>query len=229
MLKSNINIGVLGLGSLSTLFYLETLNKVYNRNFGDFSTCPLLLLNTNFNEINPFLPDQYKSLETNLLPYLKKMEELNISHLLIPNITLHKTWELLNKKQSFKYTISHPIELTIQSLKRNKQTNVILFASFFNMSSNYFKSYFLNENIEVITLSQDNMQFIDHTRKQVYLGIATIIELEKFNTLVNSYANDVAVILACTELSIAYKGAHQNVYDMAHHQINDTIKKLITP
>lgn len=51
-------LGILGLGSKSTLYYVEQLNTLYNRSFGGFSTCPFMMVNANFNDINPYLPDK---------------------------------------------------------------------------------------------------------------------------------------------------------------------------
>jgi aspartate racemase len=87
-------LGILGLGTSSTLHYVDELNKKFLQKFGGYSTCPFIMVNTNFNTINPFLPDQEIDLYKNLLPYLYFIEQISIKHLLVPNITIH---EVLDK------------------------------------------------------------------------------------------------------------------------------------
>jgi aspartate racemase len=60
--------GILGLGSRSTLFYIEQLNKGYNKKHGDYSTFPFKMLNVDFQLYNTYLPAQYEI----LLPQLQK-------------------------------------------------------------------------------------------------------------------------------------------------------------
>ncbi len=50
-------LGIIGLGSKSTTYYIEMLNQLYNKKHGEFNTCPFTMININFNEINPFLPN----------------------------------------------------------------------------------------------------------------------------------------------------------------------------
>ena len=80
-------LGILGLGSRSTLWYIEQLNARHQEIHGGFSTCPHVLLNTNFNQINPFLPDQFEQLEGVVKKYLDALVELGCSKILIPNMT----------------------------------------------------------------------------------------------------------------------------------------------
>ncbi len=47
-------LGIIGLGSKSTTYYIELLNLFYNKKHGGFNTCPFTMVNINFNEINPF-------------------------------------------------------------------------------------------------------------------------------------------------------------------------------
>ena len=60
MRKYNFRLGILGLGSRSTIFYMEQLNKIHQAVHGGYSTCPFMLINSDFNGINPFLPNSFK-------------------------------------------------------------------------------------------------------------------------------------------------------------------------
>ncbi len=55
-------LGLLGLGSRSTQHYIGLMNARYNALHGGYSTCPFVMLNVDFNRINPFLPDDFEHL-----------------------------------------------------------------------------------------------------------------------------------------------------------------------
>ncbi|HCY80239.1 MAG TPA: hypothetical protein DHV22_00810, partial [Xanthomarina gelatinilytica] len=93
------------LGHRSTLFYLDALNKAYHEEEQGYSTCPFILYNTDFNSINPYLPNQFKKLLPTLKNYLRNLEKLPISHLLVPNITLHEVMDKLDTNLK----IIHPL------------------------------------------------------------------------------------------------------------------------
>ena len=54
---SNGTLGILGLGSRTTQFYIQELNRMFQAKKGGYSTCPFILLNTDFHKINTFLPE----------------------------------------------------------------------------------------------------------------------------------------------------------------------------
>ncbi|MGO4818325.1 hypothetical protein [Flavobacterium sp. W22_SRS_FP1] len=70
-----IKLGILGLGSRSTTFYINELNKLYNQEKGGFSTCPFTLLNYNFDAINSLLPDASDSLDAIVQDYITELEK----------------------------------------------------------------------------------------------------------------------------------------------------------
>ena len=72
-------LGIIGLGSKSTTYYIELLNLFYNKKHGGFNTCPFTMVNINFNEINPFLPNDFININRNALPYLHYIDSLNLS------------------------------------------------------------------------------------------------------------------------------------------------------
>ncbi len=222
--EKELHIGVLGLGSRSTIFYIEELNRKYNDLNGGYSTCPFILLNTNFNEINPFLPDNLDELKINLLPYLNQIQILNINALLIPNITLHETTDLMDIQLKFNISVIHPIANTVKLLKEKKQNKVVLFGSLYSMRSSYITGHFLENDIKVILPKEKEMRFIDDLRQKVYENKESSDELIQYQQLVKSYSANKSVVIACTELSLILDVINENVYDMARIQINKALK-----
>ncbi|MDO6596677.1 hypothetical protein Q4512_07100 [Oceanihabitans sp. 2_MG-2023] len=217
------NLAVLGLGSRSTLFYLSELNRLYNIVKGNYSTCPFILLNINFNTINVLLPNTSKELDMVVKQYTDEIEKLQVEHVLIPNITLHETIDRLNINKK----VHHPISLSIKKIKANHWKKVVLFGSLFSMHASYIKNKFSENAIEWIVPSEEDMQFLDVFRKQVYNETETMEDIEKFHTLIDIYSAKHPVVLACTELSILKPKTSKNLLDMATVQIEQAIQCIL--
>ena len=215
-------IGILGLGSYSTLFYREELNALYNKKHKGFSTCPFKMLNINFDKINNLLPNTSDELDRIVKIAIDELINLGISSILVPNITLHETIDRLE----FKTKIIHPVHCTLSEVERNNHKKAVLFGSKYTMESDYIKLIFETKNIDILRPSEEEMLFIDHVRKQVYLKLETEEMLGKLNGIINKYTKKNAVIIACTELSVPLSKHKENVFDMARIQIKYALKEI---
>ena len=215
-------LGLLGLGSFSTLFYIKELNAMYNAKHEGFSTCPFKMLNVDFNATNNLLPNTSKVLDAIVKDNLNKLQDLQIDTIVVPNITLHETIDRLNIKTN----LIHPIEETISRVKETKHANVAIFGTLYTMQSNYITSKFTAQNINVLQASKKDKKQIDDLRIAVYNGKETQEQLEMFNKLIIKYTKSGVVVLACTELSVAYNTKNSLVYDMARIQIKKAINTL---
>jgi aspartate racemase len=212
------SLAVLGLGSRSTLYYINQLNQLFQKKYGGYSTCPFTLLNTNFNLINPYLPNNFSKLIPQLSMYLNNIEKLDLSHLIIPNITLHECVDQINTN----VTIIHPIHETAQKLHQNNQSNVLLIGSRHSMNSTYIRTVFNQNNILITIPNTEEISFIDELRVSIYNRTEKIDEIHAFQSLVSSYAKNMPVVIACTELSIPEQNTH-NLYDMVDIQIENAL------
>lgn len=217
-------LGVLGLGSRSTLYYLSELNRLYHQAKGDYSTCPFVLLNTDFNAINSLLPNSSKALDAILQTYIYQIEAFHIEQLLIPNITLHETTDRLLITKN----VLHPVHLSLKKIKENNWTKVVLFGSLFSMNATYVKNQFITNGIEVILPSQEDMLHIDNVRKQIYNETETAKLIKKYHSIIHTYTVQHPVILSCTELSVLKPKGNNNLLDMADVQIEAAIKYSIS-
>jgi len=215
-------LGVLGLGSYSTLFYIKTLNAMYNKKYGGFSTCPFKLLNVDFDAINKLLPNTSNALDTIVKTHLNTLDALKVDNILVPNITLHETIDRLQIKTN----VIHAIQETISKITGNNHVNVTIFGTLYTMQSNYLTSQFTAQNINIVKASDADMQLIDNLRIAVYNGDANPKQLNIFNDLLNKYTKNGIVVLACTELSVINTSNSKLVYDMARIQIQAAIKSI---
>lgn len=212
-------LGLLGLGSQTTHFYIKELNDYYNNKNAEHNTPPFKILNTNFNKINDLLPTPSKQLKRIVKEYIDELIELDIDAILIPNITLHETIDSLKIETK----IIHPIHYTISEIKKQKYKKVVLFGSSYTMKSDYIKSIFTENSIEVLRPSEKDMEFTEEVRKQVYQETATKNLLDNFNLIIKKYAQNNAVVIACTELSIALANDNLRIFDMARIQIKKAV------
>lgn len=217
-------LGVLGLGSRTTLFYVRELNRLYKLEKGGDRTCPFILLNTDFDAINSLLPNTSAKLDGITHHYVQELEKMDINHLLIPNITLHETIDRLamNKK------IIHPLHSALSILKRNNDSKIVLFGSLHSMKSSYIHSFFELHNIETILPSQEDMLRIDEVRKLVYSETETEEIIAAYHLLLEKYSQVNPVVLACTELSLVLpKKKNIRILDMARIQIAEAIERIL--
>lgn len=216
---NRIKLAVLGLGSRSTLFYLSELNRAYQNKNGGYSTYPLWLLNTDFNSINSLLPNPSEALDYVVSDYIKKIKQLEVDSILIPNITLHETIDRLNINKN----IVHPIHLSISKIKANLCKEVVLFGSLFSMKSNYISQHFNAAGIAIISPSESDMQLIDTVRKEIYNQTETKDLIESYHQVIAKYNSMMPVILACTELSILKPKDRNNLIDMVDLQVEHAV------
>jgi aspartate racemase len=219
-----IKLGILGLGSRSTTFYINELNKLYNQEKGGYSTCPFTLLNYNFDAINSLLPDASDSLDAIVQDYIKELEKTDIESILIPNITLHETIDRLVTKKK----IIHPIHLAVAKIKEKNWSKIVLFGSMHSMQSHYISSNFDAQDIEVVLPSEADRSLIDEVRKRIYSETETVEFIEDYHLLIEKYTIDNPVVLACTELSVFKpKNNNKNILDMAQLQITEAVKTVL--
>jgi aspartate racemase len=221
------HLGLLGLGSRSTAFYIEQLNRVYNKAHGGYSTCPLILLNSDFNDFNPYLPDQYPVLETALRRYLRSLSQLGVQQLIIPNITLHESYDRLKGNSKAGIELIHPVTTTLEKMHHNKLTKVVLIGSKYTMLSKALSAKFTLHDIEVVRPSHNDCETIDTLRQRIYTSEESVEDIANFRDLLEHYEQQAPIVIACTELSIAcHIGQHSTRYDMADVQITHALRAL---
>ena len=221
------HIGILGLGARSTLYYLEKLNRLFNKTNGGYSTCPLKLLNTNFNLINPYLPNQFDKLIPVLNNYIVELDNLGISSIVIPNITLHETIDKLQLTKVRRSKIIHPLMVCLTQLKKNQVEEIVLFGSIHTMKKGYVSDYFKKSAIKVHFPNENDNKTIDHFRRLVYSSQEKKQDKFIFLELVKKYSKNIPVILACTELSLYHPLDIKNVYDLSDLQINIALEESL--
>lgn len=220
MIEFNSSRTILGLGLHSTAYYLKRIHQKYKEHNFEFSTCPLILYQIDFQSLNPFFPNQFSELKPRLMEVLNHLTKLGMSKILLPNITLHETFDQLETSVK----ICHAVDLTIDHLQKNDITEITLFGTLYTMNSDYLQSKFSEKNIEIILPTLEDQQTIDDFRKKVYGESESPSEIDHFEMLMRKYAKNNPVVIACTELSIYSLKNEKSIVDMAELQIDAFIE-----
>lgn len=214
---------MLGLGSRSTLWYLEALNAACKASRGGFSTLPLVLLNTDFDRINPFLPNDFPQLTPVLAEYLSEIRALGADTLLIPNITLHETLDHLEIPDGL--DILHPLDLAMTALDASRP--VMVLGTRYTMEGVYFSNRL--DGFEVHAPQEEDRALIDDLRTIAYDRNPDSALLTAFAHKVVRWTADFQVVLACTELSLVYQSFEAaGVFDLAQLQIDAGLRVVLS-
>ena len=208
-------LGLLGLGYLSTKFYRSELEKLSGFNKNSFK-----LYKTNFDEINNLLPNSSDKLKGIVSRNIDALLKLDVNTLIIPNITLHQTIDALKIDAK----IVHPLVETVIKLKNGNYNEVALIGSIYTMQSDYIKLYFRENGITIKTPLEKEQTFIDNVRIQIYKQTANADLVADYNLIIKKYAQNNAVVIACTELSLALQLSNKKIFDMARIQIKSALK-----
>lgn len=221
------DLGVLGLGSRSTAFYLERLNELFRQQFGGYGTCPLTLLNTNFNDINPFLPDQFATLEPVLSGYLAQFDD--VKNVLIPNITLHETVDKLTAGGLVRKGLVDPVARCIDEIHSKGVNKICVFGSLYTMNSNWLIERFRQYGITVDVPDSTTQTILDEIRQRVYHRQELTQDLSLYTQLLEQSLQKMDVVIACTELSLITFNDSPQVFDMARIQLQAGFQASFPP
>lgn len=211
-------LGILGLGSQSTVYYIQKLNELYNELHGGFSTMPFKLLNVNFDLINSFLPNQFDKLFPVIELSLTQLDNLGVNKIIIPNITLHEAIDKSFLSKDIKIKIVHPFSILENETFFKDFQDVCVLGTAFTMQN----PYILNKlKRKIKTLSQAEVELIDNIRKSVYEGNGESEKHLRFFQQLMSNNPKTLFIIACTELSVLINnvGYSSQILDLAGQQI----------
>ena len=209
------SLGLLGLGEISTMFYVNELEKVL-----DSKNKSLKVYKTNFDEINNLLPNPSEKLKEIVSKNINSLLNLDVNTLLIPNITLHQTIDSLK----LDVNVIHPLKETVVRLKKENFTEVVLLGSIYTMQSDYIKKYFSENGISIKTPLKNEQIFIDNLRKKVFIQSEDAALIEDYNLIIKKHAQKNAVVITCTELSVASQISNGKIFDMARIQIEEALR-----
>ena len=201
-----------GLGIQASILAYRLLNQFYSQRKGQGHTCPLRLLNVDFEPINQLLPYQQKASAKLLLPYLQDINQQDVCCIIMPNNTLHQSLDIILEKHSFEKPILHIGHLLHAEIKKLKRAQVMILGTAYTMQSGYLQS-FLPEISNNILPNNSLLSKVEDLRKLYFHSSDTELSLQIWEDLNHQYPEVDYFIVACTELSIAFNSINEKKLD----------------
>lgn len=214
-------LGLLGLGSHTTSYYINEINRLFQNKHGGYSTMPFKMLNADFNKINPFLPNQFDTLIPITKTYIEALMAMDVDKIIVPNITLHQTIDQLEMGPEVKAKLIHPVDVAIEKLTSYGVAEIVLFGSKYTMTAAYIRDRLMKAGIAVQIPSKHDQERIDLIRRKVYETGQTKLLSDQIKKVSSNYDN-FPILIACTELSILHNSIPQS-FDMVQLQIQEAI------
>lgn len=204
-------LGILGMSQLATSWYREQLSAEILAQSAFFSS--------DFDKLNELLPLPSEELLARLGRELEQSKSL--SHLLVPNITIHHCLDILKERGKLETKLIHPLELLIDRLQDLQEKEIIIFGTVHTMKPCYISERLAGSSISCSFPKPTDIAFIDQFRRDVFQGNESTQQLKKYGQVLGEYSNDKIVVLCCTELSMRYAGNNDRVIDLARLQISE--------
>ena len=211
-------IGLLGLGADATQFYQARL-RAYNKD----DAYDVITHDVDFDAINHHLPADF----TRLKPLLRQalIGAPRCDALLIPNITLHETYDKISSA-NLGVPVIDLVEESLRCLLDNDITEISIIGSLYTSFSPYWTTHLQARAIKPVPIDQPLAKFMDGFRKRLYAGHQSHAEIEDFQDRLASFARSRPVLLACTELSFYVPKNTRQIFDAAEIHIHGALKQI---
>ena len=194
------NLGIIGTGKNAAKWYLEKCREIYQLQHGSNVEPPVKLKSVPFEPINAILPDQMKEAGRLLVPYLREMDDFDVSRFILANITLHEAVELQNVSLKTPFI---SLRTVIANHWDSDIKKVMIVGSYYTMQGNYLPSLFVDFDLDFIAPSEKDFTAIDQLRKKYYKSSKPKDSRTVFDQLKMNYPEVDSFIIACTEHALA--------------------------
>jgi len=196
-------IGLLGgMSWESSLSYYQIINKYTNELLGSQNNAKSILYTVNFEEIEKLQhQDKWDEATQILLEACLSLQNAGAEFIIICTNTMHKL--LPQIKKHIKIPFLHIAKATANEIKKVGIKKVGLLGTKFTMSEDFYKQILIDENIEVVVPSNNDMDIIHKViYEELCLGKIDIRSKEKYIEIINKMNDIEGVILGCTEIGL---------------------------
>lgn len=225
----NKSIGLIATGYRSAILAIKKLNHKYQEKTSIEHTCPIQMVSPDFYEINSLLPHNTEGAAKLLLPILDTIHDQMLSSIMLVNNTLHESLDIVLKHTPPDLPVLHMGHLINEELIQSKVQKVVILGTKFTMNSAYFQS-FIPEPVQIETPSIDLQEKIEKLRLVYTNEENPDLALECVNHLNKEYNEGTKIIVACTELSIAFNPFQDelNMLDTLDIQCEKAVESLFS-
>ena len=224
----NQYIGILGgLGYRATQLVYQKLNQRYEKIRGPGHSCPIRLLSVDFFEMNQLLPDRIDEVIELLSPVFYDVMTQPISCAIMINNTMHEALDKGQLVAKYQTPFGHIGDLIFHYLSKAESEQVMILGTKHTMNSEYWKQ-FIPDQVTLVRPSDAIQSQVEKLRRLYFSTDDSALAESVRLKLIQKYPHT-HFIIACTELSIAWKSNIPLNYwiDTIHLQCEFAIEKLL--
>lgn len=188
----------------STIIYYQMLNRLYHARLGGHHSCPLVLFNIDYHDIKCRYNGKWEEIPELLRQQIRTLISYNPTAIVLCNNTLHKALDVIKDEIPFGTQVFHAVDLTREYLKEKRIRTALLLGTKFTMEDSFFKDPLSKEGISVTIPEEYEREEIQRIQNELAAGRLNEHHSQYFDRLADKYEYCDAIILACTELPLAF-------------------------
>lgn len=199
-------LGLLGGTSWpSTIIYYKRLNELVLEKLGPFHSCPMILSSINYHHIKSIYQTGWDRIPGLLKTEIERLLSYQPDAIMLCNNTLHRALDRIEDQLQLDIPLFHIIRLTRDYLLEQKLEEVLFLGTQFTMEDDYFKQPLMDAGLNIIVPDLQQRKEVQEIQTQLSKGIMKEEFEVYFQQLIDRYPQAQAVVLACTELPLAFR------------------------
>ena len=221
-----------GMGPESTIPYYHDIVYGVQKKMGNQFFPNLTIESVNvFDVLRLCGEEKYDELTTYLMQAIDNLAKSGADFAALSANTPHIIFDRLNAQSPI--PLISIVDATCEEAERRNYTKIGLLGTIFTMTGEFFKKPFYEKNIEIITPSISEMNFInDKISSELELGMVKEDTLKEFQKIIlrMKEENDIqAIVLGCTELPLLLNDSVSPVpcLDTMQIHINSIVETIV--
>lgn len=221
-----------GMGPESTIPYYHDIVYGVQKKMGNQFFPNLTIESVNvFDVLRLCGEEKYDELTTYLMQAIDNLAKSGAEFAALSANTPHIIFDRLNAQSPI--PLISIVDATCEEAERRNYTKIGLLGTIFTMTGEFFKKPFYEKNIEIITPSISEMNFInDKISSELELGMVKEDTLKEFQKIIlrMKEENDIqAIVLGCTELPLLLNDSVSPVpcLDTMQIHINSIVETIV--
>lgn len=221
-----------GMGPESTIPYYHDIVYGVQKKMGNQFFPNLTIESVNvFDVLRLCGEEKYDELTTYLMQAINNLAKSGAEFAALSANTPHIIFDRLNAQSPI--PLISIVDATCEEAERRNYTKIGLLGTIFTMTGEFFKKPFYEKNIEIITPSISEMNFInDKISSELELGMVKEDTLKEFQKIIlrMKEENDIqAIVLGCTELPLLLNDSVSPVpcLDTMQIHINSIVETIV--
>lgn len=152
-----------------------------------------------FNRVNPYLPDQFESLNGPLMEAFDELRQSGATRVLVPNITIHQALDRLE----IGLPLIHALDMeSVEEPPVVPNGRALVLGTPYTMQSGYLAAALQRVGLRPEAPEPAEQQWLDEVRNRVYAGLRLDNDRDQLAHFIVRASADCLPVIACTELSI---------------------------